>query len=60
MYRSNSFKFERRAPALVRPESGQTQTQSAARLEQVLASVSKREKSRDHSKVDKSGVKEVI
>ena len=57
MYRSNSFKFERRAPAAVRPESVQP-TQSAARLEQVLASVSK-EKSRGR-RVDKSGVKEVI
>ena len=57
MYRSNSFKFERRAPAAVRPETVQP-TQSAARLEQVLASVSK-EKSRGR-RVDKSGVKEVI
>ena len=59
MYRSNSFKFERRAPAAsaARPEAGQS-AQSAVRLEQVLASVS-REKSRG-PRVDKSGVKEVI
>ena len=59
VYRSNSFKFERRAPAAstARPEAGQP-AQSAARLEQVLASVS-REKIRA-SRVDKSGVKEVI